>query len=262
MDTLPHILACDCGNSSISFACAQGETLTARQTFRLGALDGLGEALRRLWEPMDEPKQVVAASVSPAALRALEAAVLEATGQEVLVVGRDLPLPIETALPQPEAVGTDRLCAAVAAFDRLGAACVVADYGTAVTIDCVSAEGVFLGGAILPGLRTGAKALHQATAQLPEIDPADSGQPDWTFGTNTRDAIRGGLIYGARGALREFVEAYATQLGAWPTVLLTGGDATLICPHAGENELVQAVVPDLTLRGVAIAYYKTLLRSE
>ena len=73
-------------------------------------------------------------------------------------------------------------------------------------------------------------------------------------------AIVGGLVRGARGALRELVEAYATELGHWPIVIATGGDAELVCGKASESELVQAVVPELSLRGVAMAYYRSLLK--
>jgi type III pantothenate kinase len=260
LETIPNVLACDCGNTRIRLAHIQGEDVQALQHFQLGDLGQLGEAVARLWNAMPEPKRIVAASVNPAALRALEAAALEATQEEVLVVGRDVPLPIDAAVDAPESVGVDRLCAASAAFDRLGTACVVADFGTAITIDCVNDAGVFLGGVILPGLRMSAAALASNTAQLPEVDVASAEPPDYVYGKNTRDAILGGLVYGARGALRERVEAYATALGSWPLVILTGGDANLISPHTGQDDFVQAVVEDLTLRGVAMAYYRRLIR--
>jgi type III pantothenate kinase len=255
---IPAVLACSCGNTSISFAYVQGETVTPLERFRLGELNSLGEALAKLWSSMPEPKQIVASSVNATALKALEAAA-ESLRQDVLVVGRDLPLPMETTLAKPASVGVDRLCCAAAAFDHLGVACVVADFGTAITIDCVNDKGVFLGGAILPGLRASAAVLHTSTDQLPEVEITD---PTWVYGGDTREAIVGGIVYGARGALRERVEAYATELGVWPVVILTGGDAHRICPHPGEEGLVQAVVDDLHLRGVAIAYYKSLLRSK
>jgi len=151
----------------------------------------------------------------------------------------------------------DRLCAAVAAFDRLGVPCVVADFGTAITIDCVNAEGVFLGGAILPGLGLSAESLSAGTAQLPRVKLSE---PNWVYGKDTEQAIIGGVVYGARGALRGLVEAYATDLGRWPVVILTGGDARWVCQSPSQSDLVQAIVPDLVLRGVAIAYYKTLLK--
>jgi len=257
IDEIPNVLACDVGNSAVHFAYVRGEDVGAVHTVRVGALHELAARLAETWPTVPEPRKLVAASVCPAGLKALEAAADEAVGQEVLVVGRDLPLPLGTDLPQPQSTGADRLCAAVAAYDRLGTACVVADFGTAITIDCVNDEGVFLGGAILPGLAMAADSLHAGTAQLPRVDLA---RPDWVFGKDTRQAIVGGIVASARGALRQLVEAYATALGKWPLVVATGGDAKLVCDHTAQDDLVQAIVPDLTLRGVAIAYYNALLQ--
>lgn len=257
INKLPNVLACDIGNGSIHFAAVCGEEVTGRRSMQIGQLGGLAQAMRKGWSQMAEPKQIVAGSVNPAGLKALEAAVGGAVSQDVLVVGRDLPLPIKTDLPDPAAIGVDRLCTAAAAFDHFGVACVVADFGTAVTIDCVNDDGVFLGGAILPGLRMAAKSLATQTAQLPEVKIR---QPKWVFGKDTVQAITGGLVFGLRGALRELVETYATQLGCWPVVVITGGDAKQICPDPGQSQLIQCQVDDLALRGVAIAYYKTLVK--
>ena len=96
-------------------------------------------------------------------------------------------------------------------------------------------------------------------AQLPRVE---LGPVDWVFGKDTRQAILGGIVLGARGALRELVEAYATELGHWPIVILTGGDAKLICPDPNASSLVQAIVPELSLRGVAMSFYRMLLDRE
>jgi len=256
-EQIPHVLACDVGNSAIHFAYVQGEAVTAVQSMRVGELAGLGAALANVWQQMPAPKALVACSVNAAGLKALEAAAMDAMRQPVLAVGRDVGLPIDTDLPQPASAGTDRLCAAVAAFDRLGQACVVIDLGTAITVDCVNDAGVFLGGAILPGLRMGVAGLHRETAQLPEVELVE---PDWVFGRGTTQAIVGGLIVGTRGALKELIESYATELGHWPTVILTGGDAVLIGQKLLDDGLAQAIVPDLVLRGVAMAYYRTFLK--
>ena len=257
MESIPTVLACDVGNTNIRMAIVAGEDVSAVQTVRVGELAELAPVLTALWARTKEPRKLVAASVNPSALKALEAAADEAVRQDVLAVGRDLPLPIQTDLPNPEAVGVDRLCCAAAAYDRLGTACVVADFGTAITIDCVSNEGVFLGGAILPGLSMGAESLSTGTAELPCVTPR---RPDWLFGKNTQQAIVGGLVFGARGALRLLTEAYATEIGQWPTVIATGGDAELVCDAVEQGDLVQAIVPDLALRGAAMAYYGSLVR--
>ena len=254
---ISSVLACDVGNTAVHFAHVKGGDVQPPCHMRIGELAALGNALREAWEHIPAPRKLVAASVNPAGLRALEAAAQDAIHEPVLVIGRDLPLPMEADLPHPDKVGSDRLCAAVAAFDQLGVACVVADFGTAVTIDCVNDKGVFLGGAILPGLSAQLASLHEKTALLPE---AELAEPTWVYGKDTRQAMIGGVVFGARGALRHLVEAYATELGHWPLVIVTGRDAALVVGDVADSEIVQAIVPDLVIRGVAIAYYKTLLK--
>ena len=254
---IPAVLACDIGNTSVQIACVQGPGSSLSASFDNGDLSGLGDGLAAVWREMGQSGKVVACSVNLEGLEALESAAGEAIGQDVLVIGRDLPLPIETSTPHPAGIGTDRLCAAAAAYDQLGVACVIADFGSAITIDCVNSDGVFQGGAILPGLRMGARALASQTAQLPEVQVVE---PDWIYGRDTAQAIIGGLVRGARGALRELVETYATEMGSWPVVILTGGDARVICRDVNESDMAQAIVDDLVLRGVAIAYYKFLLK--
>jgi type III pantothenate kinase len=257
MEQVPHVLACDVGNSGVRIAHVCGEDVAEVRRFAADDGEALAAGLAEMWDSVPAPKRLAASSVQAAGLAALEAAA-EAIGQDVLLVGRDLPLPIDTALAQPGAIGVDRLCCAAAAFDRIGMACVVADFGTAITIDCVNDEGVFLGGAILPGVAMGASALAGGTCQLPAVIPID---PDWVFGADTQQAIAGGLVFGARGALRAIVEAYATELGSWPVVVVTGGDAELIAHGMQDEGIVQAIVPELVLRGVAMAYYRLLVEN-
>ena len=256
-DAIPAVLACDVGNSTIRLATVTGEEVSETITVRVGEAGSLAEPIKAMWADKAAPQRFVASSVNASALKAVRAAAAQAVGQDVLLVGRDLPLPIDTDLDKPNAIGVDRLCCAAAAFDQLGVACVVADFGTAITVDCVSDAGVFLGGAIMPGLAMSADALSRGTAQLPHVDLAS---PDWTFGKDTTEAIVGGLVNGARGALRQLVEAYATALQHWPAVIATGGDAELICNETATRSLVTAIVPNLALRGTAIAYYRSLLK--
>ena len=247
MTSAKSILACDVGNSRIALACVIDEEVSCVHRAQAPQLDSLQDVLAEIWANCPEPRQLVAASVHPGHLAALESAAGE-LGAKLLLVGRDLPLPIETDLPEPQSVGADRLCAAAMAYFRVGKACVVADFGTAITIDCVSDEGVFLGGAILPGLAASTEALARATALLPEVQLR---RPDWVFGKDTHQAIIGGIVLGARGALRELTEAYATELGHWPPLIVTGGDGELV---AGGYDIVQAIEPNLCLLGIALAY--------
>jgi type III pantothenate kinase len=258
IEQIPNVLACDCGNSAIKIGWVAGDIVCETQRIAIGELGALGAILRELWDKMPTPKNIVASSVNPVGLKALEAAVIESTGQQVTIVGIDTPKPIETTpeIKNSESIGMDRLCVAAAAYDTLGVGCIVGDFGTAVTIDCVSEKGLFLGGAILPGLQMSAEALSEKTAALPSVKLRD---PDWTFGRSTDEAIIGGIIYGLRGAVRQLSETYATELGTWPLVIATGGDAEIVFPNPGEDGLVQARVDDLSLRGIAIAFFRMLL---
>ena len=254
---IPHVLACDIGNSAIKFTAVCGESVDDVHVAKIGDAAELGAAVRAVWNEMPAPKVVVACSVSPAATMALEAAVSQTLDVDVILVGRDVDLPMDTEVDEPEAIGVDRVCVAVAAYDQPGEACVVADFGTAITLDCISDAGVFLGGAILPGLSISADSLAEKTAQLPRVDLAE---PPAGPGKDTAAAIQVGLLAAARGAMRHCVESFAEQLGHWPLVICTGGDADLVVGDLHNSELVQAVVPDLALRGVAMAYYRTLLK--
>jgi len=253
---LAYVLAADVGNSNITLGCVRGDQVYVVQTVPVDAADGLPAMLTEMWEAMTPPRRVVASSVNPPALGTLKAAALAALDEPVAVVGKDLPLPLETDLPEPGAIGTDRLCAAAAAHARLERACVVVDCGTAITVDCVNADGLFIGGAILPGLDLQATALHDQTALLPAVTLKE---PEWIFGRNTTEAIITGIVRGARGAVQAIIELYATELKIWPLVIVTGGDARRIGLDPG---IVQAIVPELCLIGVARAFYQSLLPAE
>ena len=127
----------------------------------------------------------------------------------------------------------------------------VADFGTALTIDAVSEKGIFLGGAIMPGLQIAADALHERTAALPRVVPSVPPRDSVPLGRNTTEAIEIGLYVGYQGMIREVIERYATAMGHWPSVIATGGDAPLFaagCPW------IDRVVEELPLLGIALAY--------
>ena len=254
------LLAIDIGNTRVGFnvftaAKAQDPALRLSHEKLESELDS---TLRSLWAKTiaetesndDDESAVVIASVVPAVTERISRALLAATSRKPLLVGQDLVIPIKTMLRDESTVGHDRLLAAMAAYVNVETACVMIHLGTALVVDCVDDEGVFRGGAILPGLKMAARALHEHTAQLPDTSltpPAD----DVMFGRYTQEAINLGLYIGMRGAVRELIERYATAIGHWPHVAATGGDAQAVL---GDSDLVQSFVPDLVLQGVALTW--------
>ena len=108
-EQIPDVLACDVGNTAIHFAAIAGDEVGEVHVLRVGELATLGQELAAVWEQMEQPRLLVACSVNATALKALEAAAQEALGEDVLVISRDLPLPMETDLPDPKTIGVDRL---------------------------------------------------------------------------------------------------------------------------------------------------------
>lgn len=244
------LLAVNVGNTRVAFGIFQDGRLASSERHKLSSDESKLVEAAQLWGEMaaDSEAPAIIASVNPPIGSLIGGILAEDVGMKVLVVGIDIPPPIGTDLPAPQQVGIDRLLNAAAAYERVHGPVAVVDAGTAITIDCVSEKGIFLGGAILPGLGMSAKMLHEKTALLPEVEIV---KPDWVYGKDTRQAILGGIYYGAAGAIREIVERYATELGIWPVTIATGGDGELL---RTECDFIQALVPDLTLMGIELAY--------
>lgn len=154
-------------------------------------------------------------------------------GERFLVITRSTPLPILMEYATPGTLGVDRKATACAAAARFpGEDVLVVDAGTALTLDWVSADGVFKGGNISPGLRMRLKALHEHTAKLPLLDTVDLRKREMRkLGEDTNTAILGGC---ARGLLDEVAMAYLRLERPDCRIVLTGGDAPLIADFLPE----------------------------
>jgi type III pantothenate kinase len=195
-----------------------------------------------------ENAAVAGSSVNAELSKAIEQAVKKATGNSIEWVGQDIDLPIKVMTDEPQQTGVDRVVNVAAAHEQMGKGCVVVDAGTAITVDCCNDAGEFVGGSISPGVSLMLDALHERTAQLPRVQ---FHAPSGAFGKSTEQAILHGVYHGVRGMVKELVENYATELGYWPDVIATGGDAQALFEGW---ELVHAISPDLTLYGIALAY--------
>ncbi|MFQ5424762.1 MAG: type III pantothenate kinase [Phycisphaerae bacterium] len=248
-----NLLIIEIGNSHVSVATSIEAEVRTLLRFPHCRLDEAVQTAQQSWQalPDDRVKSTAVCSVVPSLLRTVRNSLADRLDTPLRVVGDDLHRPLSLAVEAPEQVGIDRVCSAAAAYDVIRKACVVAGFGTAITVDCVNDEGVFMGGAILPGIRLQAQSLHEGTAALPcvAVDAADAA--DTPFGTTTEQAIRAGIIYGVVGALREITERFAGELNAWPQLVATGGQAELIHNHC---DFIDSVVPDLCIRGIALAH--------
>ena len=211
-----------------------------------GALDGI------------DASAVVFASTNKPVLDALVEQVRARTEHEVYVLGVDLAIPIHFDLAPEQMTGQDRFLNALAAYTTMQQACIVVDAGTAMTVDFVDGEGVFQGGAIMPGFGMLIRTLHERTTALPEAGMQPLPE-DQAFGKNTDQAIRLGVASMLRGGVRALAERYAIAYEAYPPIIATGGDAKLLFE---EDELIDRIVPNLTLLGIRIACERAFAPQE
>jgi type III pantothenate kinase len=167
-----------------------------------------------------------------------------------LVVDARVGLPITLDVDEPLTVGADRLINTLAASQLYAADAIVVDMGTAMTFDCITAEGVFLGGVIAPGVLTSAEMLTRRTSKLPATELT---VPSRVIGKRTEECIRAGVLFGAADAIDGIVGRIKAS---WPrpqvpVVIATGGFAATMATLCRSFDRVE---PHLTLRGLQIAH--------
>lgn len=250
-----HLLLISIGNTRTRIALARDRQLEPSSVVPNTDFPGLVSAAMAAGE---EAEVLIASVNDPVADRL--ARELEAKGRRVgrfaVVDSEDrLLIPVSSTLDDPTTVGQDRLLDALGAFSRAQQACIVIDAGTAVTVDFVDGEGTFHGGAIAPGIQMMAAALHGHTAALPLVKVTPETIPGETggepFGKNTAQAIALGAVSAVRGLVHHLIDRYAQFYEAYPRIIATGGDAPLLFEN---DELVEHIVPDLTLMGMLEAY--------
>jgi type III pantothenate kinase len=254
-----HLIAVDVGNARTKLGLFDGRRATrlpepSRTLPLVGLTPELEEIAAWLASEGRRPLHWWIASVNrPAASGLIEWVAQHRPDDRITMLAAD-DLPLEVHLDRPDMVGIDRLVDAVAVngLRQPDHPAVIVDVGTAITVDLVSAEGAFLGGAILPGIELSARALHTFTDLLPLIDAEELSTPPPALGTSTVPAMRSGLYWGAVGAIRQLIDELHKAAGSRaerPDVFLTGGAGASVAELLGANA---QHVPNLTLAGIAL----------
>jgi type III pantothenate kinase len=252
------ILVCDVGNTETTLGVYEGETLRAHWRIMTDVprtADEFGLLLRQLLiDDGINPTHIVGAAIASVVPRItgplMEAFTAWLTGRPVILVDARSKLPITLDVEEPLTVGADRIVNTLAASRLFKRDAIVVDLGTATTYDCITADGVFLGGVIAPGVLVMLETLVRRTSKLPATELM---LPKKVIGRRTEECIRAGVMYGAAESIDGLVRRIK---GEWPRpaaplVIGTGGLAETFEPLCREIETVD---PYLTLRGLQLAY--------
>jgi type III pantothenate kinase len=252
------LLTFDVGNTETTLGLFDGETLRAHWrvlTETPRTADEIGVLLRGLLAGAEVPVGAVTGVAIASVVRGMATHLAEACARwlpaaRIEQFDATSPLPITLDVEEPATVGADRIINTLVASRRYERDAIVVDLGTATTFDCITRDGVFLGGVIAPGVRTSAETLFRRTSKLPATELVP---PTRTIGRRTEECIRAGVMFGAADSIDGIVRRI---LAEWPRderpiVIATGGLAELFAPLC---TCFDAVDPYLTLRGLALAF--------
>lgn len=253
------LLAIDVGNTNIVLGVFDGTTLVQSwrlQTLRERTADEFGLIADGLFSYHGIDKSKVSGVVMGSVVPPLTGTTREMAERYFRVKALNIEPGVNTGMPilyeNPAEVGADRIVNGIAAYERFGRSTalplVIVDFGTATTLDAISAKGEYLGGAICPGVQISADALFQRAARLPRIDVR---KPSRIVGKTTVGAMESGLFWGYVSMVEGLVRRMTDELGGRTACVATGGLAGVIAP---ETSLIQHVDPDLTLQGLRLVW--------
>ncbi len=252
------LLVVDVGNTQTHFGTYEGGELVEHWRFatvRDSTADEIGAALRNLVELRGVELEQIDCSIVSSTVPQLGPQWLEMADRyldhEMLVVGPGFKTGMPLRYDNPREIGADRLVNAVAAYERTRGACIVVDFGTAITYDPVSVEGEYLGGIISPGVEISVEALASRAAKLPKVDLEP---PRALIGKSTIEAIRSGVIYGFAAMVDGIVARLLEEMGEETATIATGGLAHHIVPF---TERIDEIDDLLTLEGLRILFERT-----
>lgn len=250
------IFVLDTGNTNTVLGVFKDDTLIHEwriKTDRYKTEDEFGMLIKSLFDHKQisfaDFSGVIISSVVPPMIVALEKMCKTYFQLSPFIVGRDdVDVPLAMAYPHPSEIGADRIVNAVGAIETYGAPLVIIDFGTATTYCYIDENGAYYGGLIAPGIKVSMEALYDKASKLPKIEIQ---APKQIIGTSTVKAMQSGVFYGYVGQVDGIVKRMIEEANVLPTVIATGGLATLI---ADGSETIQHVDSHLTLKGLYIIY--------
>lgn len=252
------ILTIDIGNTNIKFGSFDGHEMVATRrvsTERRCTADEYGIIIKELLSgsnnAVGDVEGVVMSSVVPALNYTMEHACEFLFGKKPLVVSNSTYTGITIDYDSPNGLGADRIVGMASAYHNYGGPLITIDFGTATTFNLIDKNGRFFGGAICPGIKTGAEALVNKTAKLPHIELV---KPDSIVGRDTRGCMQSGIIYGYAGLVKYMVDGFKAlpeMKGA--KVVATGGLSELISQI--EPNIVDVTDRALALKGLNYIYH-------
>ena len=254
------LLTIDVGNTNMVFSVFEGETL--RGSFRLTTVAGrtsdelgmdIWNQLSRLGIRLEDLADVIVSSVVPPVMAALTDALVRYLGKTPIVVDVDVDPGLPYGVVSNEHLGADRSVACVAAIHKYGAPLILADMGTATTVDAISREGTYMGGCITAGARISIEALFQKTALLPQVDLA---LPEKVLSGTAVGQIQAGAVLGYIGPMERLITQAREEIGEPEAIVVaTGGLAPVIAAGTGLIDVVDGqLIPD----GLRLLYQKYL----
>lgn len=251
------ILTLDIGNTNIKTALFEGLELIKYwriSTNRTQTSDEYGMTLINLFRynglHPEDVEGIIMSSVVPTVNFTIEHMCQTYFGMTPMMVAPGIKTGIHIKYDNPKELGSDRIANAVASWELYGGPCIFIDFGTATSFGVVSAQGEFLGGAIVPGLKVTADAIVDRTAKLPRFELI---KPLSVIGKNTVTNLQSGILYGHIGMVKYLISRMKEEIGSDCRVIATGGMALLVRDDAPEINVLDGL---LTLKGLSLIYAK------
>ena len=251
------LLLTDIGNTNIVIGAMEGDDFLFEAriaTDRNKSSDQYAVSILKLLAlHHTDPEQIddcIISSVVPPVLNTVKTGLSKILHVKPMVVGPGLKTGLKIRMDNPAQVGSDRIVIAVGALAKYRAPLILLDFGTATTIEVVARDDTYIGGCIIPGVRTALDGLTAKSAQLPSISLES---PQKVIGTNTVECMRSGVLCGTAAMVDGMLERIEQELGEGATVIATGGIAPMIVPLCRRKILLEE---NLLLRGLQIIYRK------